>query len=113
MPTIKPKCPHCGSDSIRACDSVILTNSVREWGVVEGELQALDFCDDGEVNYDSCAPHDPKRPWDCADCGQLLSDADLTKSLPKRLQEQIERAQTKRAFARLNGEAPINARAQP
>lgn len=70
--SVRPKCPHCGSERIRSVNQVVTTCSVTEWALdPDGKLTPESYGDDGKTWWDACTP--AMVPYDCADCLKTIT----------------------------------------
>lgn len=73
----KAACPHCGSTNLRQIDKMLCAIGIAGWTIESG--RPVPHWDDqgSDIFYDTSEVNDPALPFDCADCGAELSEADI------------------------------------
>lgn len=90
MEPIILKCPHCDSESLRSRDHVLCSTNIDGWAVEGGRLTP-GYGDSGsDVFYDTAEPVDPTTLYECADCLEALSEAELIAQLPEDVRKLVE-----------------------
>lgn len=70
-------CPHCGSEDICGYDHIMASAGIQGWmRTSDGEL-IPDWAGSTDVHWDTQQPNDDNRPYQCQDCGELLSAKEL------------------------------------
>ncbi len=77
MIDVKVSCGKCGGTEITSYDSIIATASIIGWyRTTAGDIEP-EYTGDTDVCWDTQAPYDKAKPWQCNGCYELLADDDL------------------------------------